>query len=58
MGAPSLEKLPGAASGTAQAALESMEGASVDRAELLKREEALTLEAVERSLERLETRER
>ena len=43
-----------------QAALESMQGASVDRAEFLKREEALTLEAAERNLdlERLETRER
>ena len=37
-----------------------MEGAPVDQAELLKREEALTLEAAERNLdlERLETRER
>ena len=36
-----------------------MEGAPVDRAKLLKREEALTLEAAERNLdlERLETRE-
>ena len=43
-----------------QAALELMEGAPVDRAELLKREEALTLEAAERNLdlEQLETRER
>ena len=43
-----------------QAALESMGVASVDRAELLKREEALTLEAAEPNLdlERLETRER
>jgi len=42
-----------------QAALESLKGASVDQAELLKREEALTLEAAERNLdlERLETRE-
>ena len=38
----------------------SLKGASVDQAELLKREEALTLEAAERNLdlERLETRER
>ena len=43
-----------------QAALVSMEGASIDRAELLKHEEALTLGATERNLdlERLETRER
>ena len=43
-----------------QAALESLKGASVDQAELLKREEALTLEAAERNLdlERLEKRER
>ena len=43
-----------------QAALESMGVASVDRAELLKREEALTLEAAERNLdhERFEKRER
>ena len=43
-----------------QVALESMGAASVDRVELLKREEALTLEAAERNLdlERLETRER
>ena len=43
-----------------QAALESLKGASVDQAELLKREEALTLKAAERNLdlERLETRER
>ncbi|XP_044456172.1 translation initiation factor IF-2 [Triticum aestivum] len=43
-----------------QAALESMEGAPVDRAKLLKHEEALTLEAAERNLDlkRLETRER
>ena len=42
------------------AALESMGLASVDQAELLKREEALTLEAAERNfdLERLDTRER
>ena len=43
-----------------EAALASMKGASVDRAELQRREEALTLEATERTLdlERLETRER
>ena len=43
-----------------QAALESMGADSVDRVELLKREEVLTLEAFERNLdlERLETRER
>ena len=43
-----------------QVALESMEGAPVDRAELLKHKEALTLEAAERNLdlERLEMRER
>ena len=37
-----------------------MEGGSIDRAELQKREEALRLEATERALEleRLETRER
>ena len=41
-------------------ALASMKVASVDQAELLRREEALTLEAAERArdLERLETRER
>ena len=43
-----------------QAALVSRKGASIDHVELLKREEALTLEAAERNLdlERLETRER
>ena len=43
-----------------EAALASMKGGSVDRAELQKREEALTLETTERTLdlERLETRER
>ena len=43
-----------------QAALVSLKGASVDQAELLKREEALTLEATERNLdlEQLEMRER
>ena len=42
-----------------QAALESRKGASVDQPELLKSEEALTLEAAELNLdlERLETRE-
>ena len=42
-----------------QAALESMGAASVDRVELLKHEEVLTLEAAERNLdlEWLETRE-
>ena len=40
-------------------ALASMKVASVDQAELLRREEALTLEAAERArdLERMETRE-
>ena len=43
-----------------EAALASMKGASVDQAELQRREEALTLEATEHTLdlERLETRER
>ena len=43
-----------------ETALVSMKVASVDQAELLRREEALTLEAAERArdLERLETRER
>ena len=43
-----------------EAALASIKGASVDRAELQRREEALTLEAAERTLdlERLEMRER
>ena len=43
-----------------ETALASMKVASVDQAELLRREEALTLEAAERArdLERLETRER
>ena len=43
-----------------QAALVSLKEASIDQAELQKREEALTLEAAERNLdlERLETRER
>ena len=56
MGAPSLEQQVE----LRQSALESMEGASIDRAELLKREEALTLEAAECNLdlEQLETRER
>ena len=43
-----------------ETALASMKVASVDQAELLRREEALTLEATERvrDLECLETRER
>ena len=43
-----------------EAALALMKGASVDQAELQRREEALTLEAAERArdLEQLETRER
>ena len=43
-----------------QAALVSLKGASIDQLKLLKREEALTLEAAEHNLdlERLETRER
>ena len=42
-----------------QAALASLKGAPVKEEELLRREEALTLEAAERNLEleRLETRE-
>src|SRR4051812_22932339 len=54
MGAPSPEQFPGAASRTAPCS------PRVDRAELQRREEALTLEAVVRSLdqERLESRER
>ena len=43
-----------------QAALASMRGTPIEEEEILKREEALALEAMERSLEleRLETRER
>ena len=43
-----------------QAALVSLKGASVDQVELQRHEEALALEAAERTLdlERLETRER
>ena len=60
MGAPGLEKLPRAASGAASGGPLPLKGASVDQAELQRREEALALEAAERArdLERLETRER
>ena len=60
MGAPGLEQLPGAASGTAPGGPCVAEGGFCRLGGVLKREEALTLEAAERNLdlERLETRER
>ena len=59
MGAPGLECVPRAAGGGAQAALASLRGTPAEEEEVRKREEALALEAVERSLEleQLETRE-
>ena len=59
MGAPSLERRLGSASGGARSRPSVVEGTSAEEEEIRKREEALALEAVEHSLEfeRLEKRE-